>query len=45
LSRYDLSIWDAVGQGWRKANADGGSVGLSVGQSSRKFKVNGTVPL
>lgn len=45
LSRYDLSIWDVASQGWRKANAGGGTVGLSVGQSSRDFKVKGTVPV
>ncbi|KAF6749518.1 cellulose-binding beta-glucosidase [Ephemerocybe angulata] len=45
LSRYDLSIWDVTSQGWRKANAGGGTVGLSVGQSSRDFKVKGTVPV
>ncbi|KAJ3537917.1 hypothetical protein NMY22_g5393 [Coprinellus aureogranulatus] len=43
LSRYDLSIWDVVSQGWKKANAGGGTIGLSVGQSSRDFKLNGSV--
>lgn len=47
LSRYDLSVWDTVGQGWRKPRAQvtggGGKavVGLSVGRSSRDFRLEG----
>jgi len=42
LSRYDLSVWDVVDQGWRKAE---GAYTFSVGQSSRKFLLKGTLPL
>jgi beta-glucosidase-like glycosyl hydrolase len=42
LSRYDLSIWDVVSQGWKKPE---GAFGLSVGASSRDFKLKGGVPL
>ncbi|EIW74805.1 glycoside hydrolase family 3 protein [Coniophora puteana RWD-64-598 SS2] len=42
LSRYDLSVWDVVDQGWRKAE---GVYTFSVGQSSRKFLLKGTLPL
>ncbi|EGO28584.1 glycoside hydrolase family 3 protein [Serpula lacrymans var. lacrymans S7.9] len=41
LSRYDLSIWDVVAQGWRKPS---GEITFSVGASSRDFKLNGTIP-
>lgn len=41
LSRYDLSIWDVVRQGWAKP---GGTITFSVGASSRDFRLNGTVP-
>ena len=42
LSRYDLSVWDAKGQGWRKPE---GKITFSVGASSRDFRLKGTVPL
>ncbi|EGO02947.1 glycoside hydrolase family 3 protein [Serpula lacrymans var. lacrymans S7.3] len=42
LSRYDLSIWDVVAQGWIKPN---GTITYSVGASSRDFRLNGTIPL
>ncbi|KAF8602046.1 beta-glucosidase [Ceratobasidium sp. AG-I] len=38
LSRYDLSIWDVARQGWAKMN---GQTGLTVGASSRDFKLKG----
>ncbi|KAF8548408.1 glycoside hydrolase family 3 protein [Imleria badia] len=41
LSRYDLSIWDVVRQGWAKPN---GTIAFSVGTSSRNFCLNGTIP-
>ncbi|TFL07851.1 glycoside hydrolase superfamily [Pterulicium gracile] len=41
LSRYDLSFWDTISQGWKKAD---GEYGLSVGASSRDFKLRATVP-
>ncbi|EIW75053.1 hypothetical protein CONPUDRAFT_140249 [Coniophora puteana RWD-64-598 SS2] len=41
LSRYDLSVWDVVKQGWRKSE---GTVTFSVGASSRDFRLNGTIP-
>ncbi|KAI0789313.1 beta-glucosidase [Abortiporus biennis] len=42
LSRYDLSVWNVVQQGWVRPQ---GTIRFSVGQSSRKFKLSGTVPL
>ncbi|KAG2078523.1 glycoside hydrolase [Suillus decipiens] len=41
LSRYDLSIWDVVRQGWAKPE---GTITFSVGASSRDFRLNGTIP-
>ncbi|KAF9239474.1 glycoside hydrolase superfamily [Melanogaster broomeanus] len=41
LSRYDLSIWDVVRQGWAKP---AGTIGFSVGASSRDFRLTGTIP-
>ncbi|TCD69440.1 hypothetical protein EIP91_007566 [Steccherinum ochraceum] len=42
LSRYDLSIWDTVQQGWVRPK---GTIKFAVGQSSRLFKLHGAVPL
>ncbi|KAH9178040.1 glycoside hydrolase family 3 protein [Lactarius sanguifluus] len=42
LSRYDLSIWDVVGQSWIRPS---GSYSLSVGASSRDFRLRGKIPL
>ncbi|CAE6427717.1 unnamed protein product [Rhizoctonia solani] len=39
LSRYDLSVWDVARQGWAKMN---GQVGVTVGASSRDFRLKGT---
>ncbi|KAG2065205.1 glycoside hydrolase family 3 protein [Suillus decipiens] len=41
LSRYDLSIWDVVAQGWRKPD---GQISFSVGASSRDFRLWGIIP-
>ncbi|KAH0833832.1 family 3 glycoside hydrolase [Lanmaoa asiatica] len=41
LSRYDLSIWDVVRQGWARPN---GTINFSLGASSRDFRLNGTIP-
>lgn len=38
LSRYDLSIWDVVKQGWRKPQ---GQIGITVGASGRDTRLNG----
>ena len=38
LSRYDLSIWDVVRQGWRKPD---GKIGITVGASSRDARLKG----
>lgn len=40
LSRYDLSIWDVVKQGWRKPD---GEIGVTVGASSRDKRLSGVV--
>ena len=42
LSRYDLSVWDAVAQGWRKPK---GSFTFSIGASSRDFRLRGSIPV
>ncbi|KAI9459354.1 glycoside hydrolase superfamily [Boletus coccyginus] len=42
LSRYDLSIWDVVRQGWAKPD---GTIAFSIGASSRDFRLQGTIPL
>ena len=42
LSRYDLSIWDSLAQGWRKPE---GKFTFSVGASSRDFRLKGSIPL
>ena len=41
LSRYDLSIWDTVTQGWRRPE---GTIGLSIGASSRDIRLRGAIP-
>ncbi|KAG2344292.1 glycoside hydrolase family 3 protein [Suillus weaverae] len=40
LSRYDLSVWDVVAQGWRKPD---GQISFSVGASSRDFRLWGVM--
>lgn len=42
LSRYDLSVWDVLSQSWMRPL---GTYSLSVGASSRNFRLNGTLPL
>jgi beta-glucosidase len=42
LSRYELSIWDVVSQSWIRPS---GTYSLSVGASSRDFRLKGTIPL
>ncbi|KAI0351205.1 glycoside hydrolase [Trametes cingulata] len=42
LSRYDLSVWDVEGRGWRRPE---GTIGVSVGASSRDLRLRGSVPL
>ena len=42
LSRYDLSTWDAVAQGWRKPD---GNITFSVGASSRDFRLEGSITI
>lgn len=41
LSRYDLSIWDTVAQGWRKPE---GAIKVTVGASSRDARLHGVIP-
>jgi beta-glucosidase len=40
ISKYDLSYWDVVGQGWKKPN---GKIGVLVSQSSRNVKLRGSI--
>jgi beta-glucosidase len=42
LSRYDLSVWDVPSQSWMRAL---GTYSLSVGASSRDFRLKCTIPL
>lgn len=42
LSRYDLSVWDVVKQGWRKPD---GEIGVTVGGSSRDKRLIGVVSI
>ena len=42
LSRYDLSVWDVSSQTWVRAP---GTYSLSVGASSRDFRLKGTLLL
>ena len=41
LSRYDLSIWDVVQQGWKRPQ---GQIGITVGASSRDARLKGYLP-
>ena len=41
LSRYDLSIWDVVKQGWRRPE---GRIGITIGASSRDARLKGYLP-
>lgn len=41
LSRYDLSIWDTVKQGWRKPEGD---INVAIGASSRDTRLKGLLP-
>ena len=41
LSRYDLSIWDVVQQGWKKPR---GKIGITIGASSRDARLKGSLP-
>ena len=40
LSRYDLSVWNSVQQGWSKPH---GPTGVLVGASSRDFRLKGSI--
>ncbi|KAH9921655.1 beta-glucosidase [Fomitopsis serialis] len=42
ISRYELSVWNVVAQGWQKPS---GAFTLSVGASSRDFKLTGAIPI
>ncbi|KAF9025178.1 beta-glucosidase [Hymenopellis radicata] len=41
LSRYAVSIWDTVAQGWRRPE---GTIGVTVGASSRDGRLFGSLP-
>jgi len=40
LSRYDLSVWNSVQQGWSRPP---GSIGVHIGASSRDFRLSGAI--
>jgi len=42
LSRFDLSTWDVPNQAWMRVK---GTYSVSVGASSRDFRLKGTIPL
>ncbi|TFY68115.1 hypothetical protein EVJ58_g1194 [Rhodofomes roseus] len=42
ISRYELSIWNVEAQGWQKPS---GTFTLSVGASSRDFRLNDAIPI
>ncbi|KAJ7475177.1 glycoside hydrolase family 3 protein [Mycena galericulata] len=42
LSRYDLSFWDTVAQGWRTPN---GTIGVTIGTSSRDARLTGNITI
>ncbi|KAJ7906290.1 glycoside hydrolase family 3 protein [Mycena leptocephala] len=42
LSRYDLSFWDTVAQGWRTPN---GTIGVTIGTSSRNARLTGNITI
>lgn len=42
LSRYDLSVWDVVKQGWRKPD---GRIGITISASSRDKRLTGVVSI
>ncbi|KZV64672.1 glycoside hydrolase family 3 protein [Peniophora sp. CONT] len=44
LNRFDLSVWDVVGQSWVRPSAES-TWGLSIGASSRDFRLNGTISI
>ncbi|KAF8637156.1 hypothetical protein AX17_003060 [Amanita inopinata Kibby_2008] len=41
LSRYDLSFWDTMAQGWRRPS---GTIGVTIGASSRDARLHGSIP-
>ncbi|KAG2152791.1 glycoside hydrolase family 3 protein [Suillus clintonianus] len=41
LSRYELSVWDVIAQGWCKPD---GQISFSIGASSRDFRLWGVIP-
>ncbi|KAJ7429190.1 glycoside hydrolase family 3 protein [Mycena latifolia] len=40
LSRFDLSVWDVVGQLWQ---VPAGKIGISIGSSSRDIRLSGSL--
>ena len=40
VSKYDLSYWDVVGQGWKKPS---GTIGVRISQSSRIVTLQGSI--
>ena len=40
ISKYDLSYWDVVGQGWKKPD---GKIGVRISQSSRQVRLRGNI--
>ena len=40
ISKFDLSYWDVVGQGWKKPE---GEIGVLIAQSSRQVRLQGHI--
>jgi len=41
LTRYDLSVWNSVQQGWSRPQ---GTIGVVIGASSRDFRLRDSIP-
>jgi hypothetical protein len=41
LTRYDLSVWNSVQQGWSRPQ---GTIGIMIGASSRDFRLRDSIP-
>ena len=44
LNRFDLSVWDVVGQSWVRPSAES-TWGISIGASSRDFRLEDTISI
>ena len=40
ISKFDISYWDVIGQGWKKPK---GEIGVLIAQSSRQVRLRGHI--